>query len=59
MLKEKRVVVLGGSRGIGFAVAEQAVREGASVVIVSSQPKDVSDAVAGCPKVRPRARLSI
>jgi NAD(P)-dependent dehydrogenase (short-subunit alcohol dehydrogenase family) len=50
MLKEKRVVVLGGSRGIGFAVAEQAVREGANVVIVSNQPKGVSDAVGRLPE---------
>jgi len=49
MLNGKRVVVLGGSRGMGFAVAEQAAREGASVVIVSSQPKAVSDAVARLP----------
>ena len=50
MLKEKRVVVLGGSRGIGFAVAEQASREGASVVIVASQSKGVSAAVERLPK---------
>lgn len=50
MLQEKRVVVLGGSRGIGFAVAEQAVREGASVAIVSSRPESVNDAVARLPQ---------
>jgi len=50
MLKQERVIVLGGSRGIGFAVAEQAIREGASVVIVSSQSKGVSDAVGRLPK---------
>jgi NAD(P)-dependent dehydrogenase (short-subunit alcohol dehydrogenase family) len=50
MLQEKRVVVLGGSRGIGFAVAEQAVREGASVVIVSRQEKGVTGAVARLPQ---------
>lgn len=50
MLKEKRVVVLGGSRGIGFAVAEQAAREGASVVIVSSHSKGIADSLGRLPK---------
>ncbi len=45
MLKEKRVVVLGGSRGIGFAVAAGAAREGAHVVVVASQAKGVAAAV--------------
>jgi NAD(P)-dependent dehydrogenase (short-subunit alcohol dehydrogenase family) len=50
MLKEKRLVVLGGSRGIGFAVAAQAAREGASVVIVASQSKGVAAAVEQLPE---------
>jgi NAD(P)-dependent dehydrogenase (short-subunit alcohol dehydrogenase family) len=50
MLKEKRVVVLGGSRGIGFAVAEQAAVAGANVIIVASQAKGVADAVERLPK---------
>lgn len=49
MLQEKRVVVLGGSRGIGLAVAAQAAREGANVVIVSSQSQSVSDAIGQLP----------
>lgn len=49
MLKDKRLVVLGGSRGIGFAVAELAAREGAAIVVVSSQEKGVEDAVARLP----------
>jgi NADPH:quinone reductase-like Zn-dependent oxidoreductase len=32
----KRIVVLGGSSGIGLATAQAALREGANVVIVSS-----------------------
>jgi len=35
-LQHKRVVVLGGSSGIGLAVAEQAASQGASVIIASS-----------------------
>ena len=34
-LKGKKVVVIGGSSGIGYAVAEAALAEGASVVIAS------------------------
>ncbi|WNL46481.1 SDR family oxidoreductase [Dyella sp. BiH032] len=52
MLKEKRIAVLGGSRGIGFAVAEAAALEGASVVIVASQPQSVADAVDRLPEGR-------
>ena len=36
-LDGKRIVVLGGSSGIGLATAEAAAREGASVVIASSR----------------------
>ncbi len=35
-LRDQRVVVIGGSSGIGFAVAEAVLAEGASVVIGSS-----------------------
>jgi NAD(P)-dependent dehydrogenase (short-subunit alcohol dehydrogenase family) len=44
-LRNKRVVVLGGSSGIGFAVAEHASTEGASIVIASSNPERVQKAV--------------
>lgn len=49
MLNGKRIVVLGGSAGIGLAVAEQAAREGARVVIASSSRARVDQAVAGIP----------
>jgi NAD(P)-dependent dehydrogenase (short-subunit alcohol dehydrogenase family) len=35
-LQEQKIVVLGGSSGIGLAVAQRAAREGANIVIVSS-----------------------
>jgi NAD(P)-dependent dehydrogenase (short-subunit alcohol dehydrogenase family) len=41
----KRVVILGGSSGIGLAVAEQASSQGADVVVVSSNPDRVQKAV--------------
>ena len=44
-LEEKRVVVIGGSSGIGFAVADRAIREGAQVVVGSSHAAHVEDAV--------------
>jgi NAD(P)-dependent dehydrogenase (short-subunit alcohol dehydrogenase family) len=48
-LSQKKIVILGGTSGIGFAVAELAAREGASVVVVSSNPERVSAAVGLLP----------
>ena len=45
-LSEKRVVVLGGSSGIGLAVAQQAVARGARTIIASSSAARVQQAVA-------------
>jgi NAD(P)-dependent dehydrogenase (short-subunit alcohol dehydrogenase family) len=44
-LREKRVVVLGGSSGIGLAVAELAASQGAKIVIASSNSERVQKAV--------------
>jgi NAD(P)-dependent dehydrogenase (short-subunit alcohol dehydrogenase family) len=44
-LQDKRVVVLGGSSGIGLEVARQAASQGASVVIASSSVERVRKAV--------------
>jgi len=48
-LDRKRIVVLGGSSGIGLATAQAAAREGASVVIVSSRKTHVDQALATLP----------
>ena len=48
-LKEKRVVVLGGTSGLGFATAKAAAREGASVVVVSAKAERVARAQALLP----------
>ena len=45
ILHGRRVVVIGGSSGIGFAVAERAIREGAHVFVGSSSAARVEDAV--------------
>src|ERR1700721_4321354 len=47
--QNKRVVVLGGSSGIGLEVAKQAASQGASVVIVSSSAERVQKAVESVP----------
>jgi NAD(P)-dependent dehydrogenase (short-subunit alcohol dehydrogenase family) len=44
-LHNKRVVILGGSSGIGLAVAEQAASQGANLVIASSNAERVQKAV--------------
>src|SRR5712672_1015087 len=43
--EHKRVVIVGGSSGIGLAVAEEAASQGAEVVIVSSNAERVQEAV--------------
>jgi len=52
-LHAKRIVVLGGSSGIGLAVAQAAAREGADVVIASSRQGRVDAALKALP---PRAQ---
>ncbi|KAL3420404.1 short chain dehydrogenase reductase family [Phlyctema vagabunda] len=44
-LKDQNVLVLGGSSGVGFAVAEGALTSGARVFIASSSPTKVTNAV--------------
>jgi NAD(P)-dependent dehydrogenase (short-subunit alcohol dehydrogenase family) len=39
-LQDKPVIILGGSSGIGLAVAEQASAEGGKVVVVSSSHEE-------------------
>ena len=44
-LEHKRVVIVGGSSGIGLAVAEEVALQGAEVVIVSSNAARVQEAI--------------
>ena len=48
-LDGQRVVVLGGSSGIGLATAQAAARSGAAVVIVSSRQARVDEALRSLP----------
>jgi NAD(P)-dependent dehydrogenase (short-subunit alcohol dehydrogenase family) len=48
-LSGKRIVVLGGSSGIGLATAQTAAREGATVVIASSRKDRIDQALATLP----------
>jgi NAD(P)-dependent dehydrogenase (short-subunit alcohol dehydrogenase family) len=48
-LEGKRIVVLGGSSGIGLATAQAAAREGATVVIASSRKDRIDEALATLP----------
>lgn len=49
-LAEQRVVVIGGSSGMGLATAHAAAGDGAKVTVVSSSPERVDAAVAGLPQ---------
>ena len=42
-LKDKRVIITGGSRGIGKTVAAQFLREGAQVLIVSRSKEELAE----------------
>ena len=44
-LEKRRIVILGGSSGIGLAVAKEAASQGANVVIVSSKAERVQEAI--------------
>ncbi|MEU0787808.1 SDR family oxidoreductase [Streptomyces sp. NPDC006173] len=48
-LRGQRVVVIGGTAGIGFAVAEAAAREGAEVVVASRRREGVDAALKRLP----------
>ena len=49
-LRGKRAVVLGGTRGIGRAIAEALVAEGASVAVCARNEAEVKAAVAALEK---------
>ena len=48
-LDSQKIVILGGTSGIGLATAELAAAEGATVVVASSNPERVDAALANLP----------
>ena len=50
VLKDKKVIVLGGSSGLGLATAKAAAGEGARVIIVSSNQQRINEALKELPK---------
>ena len=44
-LKEKRIIVTGGSRGIGYAIAEGMIKEGAKVLITGRNEESLQEAI--------------
>jgi NAD(P)-dependent dehydrogenase (short-subunit alcohol dehydrogenase family) len=49
-LTSKRVVILGGSSGIGLATAQAAAEEGAEIIIISSNQKRIDNALTQLPQ---------
>ena len=49
-VKGKKVILLGGSSGLGLATAKAAAREGAKVVIVSANQQRINDALQQLPE---------
>src|SRR4051794_39942064 len=43
--ENKRVVIVGGSSGIGLAVAEESASQGAEIVIISSKAERIQEAI--------------
>jgi NAD(P)-dependent dehydrogenase (short-subunit alcohol dehydrogenase family) len=48
-LKDKRIVILGGTSGIGLATAQASVQDGAKIVVASSRQRSVDNALAILP----------
>lgn len=59
-LHSKRILIIGGTSGIGYCVAEACLEQGATVILSSSQPSRIESAIARLLKPYPSAtnRLS-
>lgn len=58
-IKDKVVLITGGSKGIGFGVAESLVRSGAKVAITSRTLQAAKDAADRLNKIKPDSTLPI
>ncbi|KAL4957357.1 hypothetical protein BDW69DRAFT_156452 [Aspergillus filifer] len=54
-LKNTRVLLVGGTSGVGYAVARAALEHGASVIVASSSETKVKDAVSTLKELYPEA----
>ncbi|MDE1192821.1 MAG: SDR family NAD(P)-dependent oxidoreductase [Arachidicoccus sp.] len=50
ILKDKKIIIIGGSAGIGLATAKAVAAKGAIVIIVSSNQQRISNALQSLPK---------
>jgi NAD(P)-dependent dehydrogenase (short-subunit alcohol dehydrogenase family) len=58
-LKGDRILVIGGSSGLGFAAAEACVENGCTVIISSSNPDRVAKTVEKLKSSYPSAKVDI
>lgn len=57
-IADKRALISGSTKGIGFAIAVELAREGAEVIMNGRKPADVDDALARLKNVVPTARAT-
>ncbi|KAL8634333.1 MAG: hypothetical protein Q9228_008073 [Teloschistes exilis] len=55
-LASSRILIFGGTSGLGFAVASASLEHGATVIISSSQEARISSAIARLTKIHPSAQ---
>lgn len=55
-LHNKRILIIGGSSGLGYAVAEASLEQGAHVIISSSRPARIESAISRLVQSYPSAR---
>lgn len=58
-IKDKVVLITGGSKGIGYGIAEELMREGAKVAITSRSQKNADSAAESLKKITPGEVLAL